>query len=379
LRRARAIGAASALLGLAGCGLIAGLSDHELDTRAQDGGLAEDRTNGDVADLPDAPGFADGSCSNDLRIDPKHCGSCGHDCIGGECKAGACQPALVAETDGGLPLRVAVIKDQIFWIQDPPSDNVFYATPAAGSFKAAHPTYDLVPTGSQLLVAFQDRLTTWPAARLDPSAGTFEDIGKASVVSTATSALAHDGSGKAYALVFDGLSKLEMFASTDGGDPKSVGLSQDLGGGVVAVYAGGGNVLVLRATGGRFEFTTCDGPQCGRLITFSNDQPFGTTAVGKDHLFYWAASKLQRVNLDGGQVTQLRVMPERATSIAIADPFVYVSREGADIIRCLQTGCGSEPTVLFQGTAARALAVGERAIYWAGTKDGKTGVWLLAK
>ena len=36
------------------------------------------------------------TCSSDLRTDPKHCGRCGHDCLGGGCSAGTCQPVILA-------------------------------------------------------------------------------------------------------------------------------------------------------------------------------------------------------------------------------------------------------------------------------------------
>jgi hypothetical protein len=37
----------------------------------------------------------------DLQSDPKNCGSCGHDCVGGACSAGQCQPWVVAQTTQG--------------------------------------------------------------------------------------------------------------------------------------------------------------------------------------------------------------------------------------------------------------------------------------
>lgn len=33
----------------------------------------------------------------DLESDPDHCGDCDHDCLGGECLAGACQPVVLAD------------------------------------------------------------------------------------------------------------------------------------------------------------------------------------------------------------------------------------------------------------------------------------------
>lgn len=35
------------------------------------------------------------ACEVDVRIDPMHCGTCGHDCLGGECLNGRCQPTTI--------------------------------------------------------------------------------------------------------------------------------------------------------------------------------------------------------------------------------------------------------------------------------------------
>jgi hypothetical protein len=45
------------------------------------------------------------SCETDVASDPRHCGACGHDCLGGACQAGACQPVALADAraqPGGL-------------------------------------------------------------------------------------------------------------------------------------------------------------------------------------------------------------------------------------------------------------------------------------
>jgi hypothetical protein len=79
---------------LAGCDLVIGLGD--LVYTGPDG--AADAPGPDVAP-PDAtddlPLAVDAGCEADVASDPKNCGACGHDCLGGACDAGACQPALV--------------------------------------------------------------------------------------------------------------------------------------------------------------------------------------------------------------------------------------------------------------------------------------------
>src|SRR6476661_8455452 len=38
-----------------------------------------------------------GGCSASLETDPKNCGACGHDCLGGKCEGAICRPFSVAE------------------------------------------------------------------------------------------------------------------------------------------------------------------------------------------------------------------------------------------------------------------------------------------
>ncbi len=51
-----------------------------------------------------AQGFADcdqsssNACETELAATPRHCGKCGHDCFGGGCKTGVCQPRAFADT-----------------------------------------------------------------------------------------------------------------------------------------------------------------------------------------------------------------------------------------------------------------------------------------
>ncbi len=40
----------------------------------------------------------EGTCDIDLQTDGKNCGRCGHDCLGGACEAGACQPVVLNTT-----------------------------------------------------------------------------------------------------------------------------------------------------------------------------------------------------------------------------------------------------------------------------------------
>lgn len=60
-------------------------------------------------------------CETDLRLNPEHCGGCGHDCLGGSCSAGSCGPYRVTPpmfSIGGM---------------DTQGDDVYLCDPTAGA------------------------------------------------------------------------------------------------------------------------------------------------------------------------------------------------------------------------------------------------------
>ncbi len=84
---------------LTGCGLILGLQEPTVDNTLE-GGTNDsgggDNTNGDVLQQGDAP--VDSACGANLQTDGTNCGTCGHDCLGGKCSAGVCQPVVVTQS-----------------------------------------------------------------------------------------------------------------------------------------------------------------------------------------------------------------------------------------------------------------------------------------
>ena len=96
-------GAAVVLLGA--CSAILGLTDpREDDSIGSEGGSGGDGASSDGA-------FEASSCPGGGNTgDSQNCGSCGHDCLGGACNAGVCQPVLVVD-DSTLGPRFMVEDD----------------------------------------------------------------------------------------------------------------------------------------------------------------------------------------------------------------------------------------------------------------------------
>lgn len=94
-RRASAAIAACALAGGAACTAILGIGDRSLDP---------------LLDAGEA-----GACG-DTSSDTHNCGRCGHDCLGGACSAGVCQPlVLVAPDSGARPSHLVVQGQYVYW------------------------------------------------------------------------------------------------------------------------------------------------------------------------------------------------------------------------------------------------------------------------
>lgn len=55
-------------------------------------------------------GGAGGCATSDLSTDPMHCGACFHDCLGGACKEGMCQPVAIGQAQTSS-------QDASFWIK----------------------------------------------------------------------------------------------------------------------------------------------------------------------------------------------------------------------------------------------------------------------
>jgi hypothetical protein len=67
-------------------------------------------------------------CTADVSSDPHNCGACGHDCLGGACLAGSCQPVVVATSAQGN-IGVAVNASGVFWTSE---DGNVRTVPLAG-------------------------------------------------------------------------------------------------------------------------------------------------------------------------------------------------------------------------------------------------------
>jgi hypothetical protein len=63
--------------------------------------------------LGDCDGDVANGCETDVTIDAKHCGGCGHDCQGGACTTGSCQPTELVRAAGII--RLELDATHVYW------------------------------------------------------------------------------------------------------------------------------------------------------------------------------------------------------------------------------------------------------------------------
>jgi hypothetical protein len=104
--------AAVVLVVASGCALVGCPSLSAIDVGKGDAAARVDALSTDAKDSSSDRGCSPGS--PDLASDPKNCGRCGHDCAGGRCSEGICQPyAIVPSVDG--PYAVAVENGNVYF------------------------------------------------------------------------------------------------------------------------------------------------------------------------------------------------------------------------------------------------------------------------
>jgi hypothetical protein len=99
-------------------------ADASPDASAQgDAGDSGDGSDLDSGLCEPSQSFCNGSCV-DEQTDGKNCGACEHDCLGGACSSGACQPVtLFAPPDGGQEAVAGLAVD---------ANNVYFTLPLSG-------------------------------------------------------------------------------------------------------------------------------------------------------------------------------------------------------------------------------------------------------
>jgi hypothetical protein len=328
------VSAATVIASAAACGIDAvGTAPLGVDADASSSSSSGGSSSGgsaaanDGASDANADVDADASCNADLQTDPKHCGRCGHDCLGGACAAGACQPFVFAANEAQVT-GIEVVGNDLVWTR--PTAGLVRIMPLDGS--AAPRT---LINGPAIGLTFPAGVTDFGASLFitDRSSGTISKftrdgglVWKQGTFSTPTG-IATDGTAIFFAVQEqDGIRSIPM----DGGDAASrmTGLNFPYG----VALGGGGRIFAASASG-----------------ILSAPQDSGVPVV--------TVSPTARFQDGGGDLTHV--------GIAVDDGKVFFTVQPLGIVASVPVG-GGTATILASGQASPfGLDVSPTAIYWA--------------
>jgi hypothetical protein len=98
----------------------------------------------------------------DMQTDPLNCGVCGHDCLGGACVAGQCQPVVVAWGQA-YPCCIQLDSDHVYWLNSDTPDGALQVAPKSGG----DPTTLVAQLGSPSGLVLDESYAYW--ANMDGS------------------------------------------------------------------------------------------------------------------------------------------------------------------------------------------------------------------
>jgi hypothetical protein len=340
---------------------------------------------------------AAGDCQADVTRDPRHCGACGHDCLGGACVASACRPVVLAK--GQEAAQIALDDAFAYWTNPAEGGRILRVARAGGAVQglASGVAVTSIALGGESLLFSQGTSASQDVERMPPAGGAPTRILAGAAV---LGAIAADASsvyvpvraspwsalrvpivgGPAAPLWSGGV----LFAGGAGGaaasDPSRPlptslaacaarlviavegtyleGGGSNRDGYVVAVPTAGGAPKVLAAPLSRPRFAACDG---ARAYVATYDDARGEGAV-------------VAVPLDGGAAVTLA--HGVSTGLAVdATSVLWSSSDG--LTRTPKAGGAG---VVVAPQAAGPVAVDATAIVWA-APDGAGGnaILLLAK
>jgi len=377
LRRAALLAGATAAF--SGCNAILGIESGVFEP---DGGVASLDGATDATVTPDvlAEAAADalvdapveaGECK-DLDSNPKHCGACNHDCLGGTCIGARCQPTTLA-SDAFGPVSIALDATHVYWAN--PSTQRIHRVPKAGgasqqlySAPAGTLSRGLAVHAGQIVFAVVGEDNTGiyrcPVAgcggaptMITPSAATAFDVNGAGVLSFSDIA---NGTVSRCTLP---CASIETVAAGEVRPDWVAAL------GTSVVYW---TVILpgqLRAS--------VDG---GAAMVLQQADFLGQILPGADRLLYAQPSSGPRVALpDGGSPRRLYTGPSinndhiaARGNVVVFNDYGSVNAKGG-VHSCPLSGCIDGGTVAAQQEQPNGVAIDDVAIYWANKGSGVSG------
>ena len=414
LSRFAIAGAAVVLLGA--CSAILGLTDPRQDDTIGAGG--EGGSGGDGASSDGT--FEASSCPGGGNTgDSKNCGTCGHDCLGGECNAGACQPVLVVDDETNFAPRFMVEDETTLYFTNARSDEPIcnVAKVSKDSLDGSIPAeriarfdqddggnvpvifpYQLAVTGSDIYVALtaEEYIGNTYLGGIAKCPGVNCDTNNLFLPMLDSAAVAANAQQVVYGyedLLDGGLGSQQFEVHSYVIPAMTESTLASIGAHVNYLALGNANDVYIGADTGIFK-TDTTGSTILQLTTFEADQ----LALFNGNVYVtsaptWLPPTVQSVPIGGGPTTILAQgsFLHVPAGIAVDTNFIYVADSGdisqrgdGQVFKCPLSGCGDNgalAVVLSTGAAAaqnpRTIVAGDpKAIFW-GNRYGQ--IWKLAK
>jgi hypothetical protein len=375
---------------LIGCNLILGSESALFEPDAGTAGGGAEAGRDGTTDL-DSGGSSDTSvdgapdatpCIN-VDTNPLHCGSCGHDCLGGKCSGGKCQPVVIVNEPGNAQ-AIAVDATHVYWTNTAGGD--VRRAPIAGG--AAETVYDgppgtplgkrLVRTGAHVYFTVG---TVDGGVYRCPAAGCGATAPEAVVAP-----LAQPGF-----VGLSGTNKLLIAESTSNGRVGRCTLP--CAGGLDDVIAPTEGFPVYAADQGDDVYWSTILPAGGEVrarpgingapVTIKTSA-FATevAVVGQEVLYIQLGKGPVAIPRDGGAIRRLSTTDSQSERLVVDNGIVYFNdaagSTGGRILSCEVTGCGDAGGVIATNQIRPyALAVDTKSLYWTNNGDSDAGASVM--
>lgn len=384
------------------CSAILGLQEPTVDNTIEGG------TTDSATDSPKVDTGVDATCGADLQNDAKNCGNCGHDCQGGTCSAGVCQPVLVVSSTSLAPYAMVLAGTDLYFTNVKGSSFATVFKVAASATNGSPGPTQLADYGNGYTTPLVTGYPYGVAAQgtdfyvaLNANGGSNNawegGVDRCPQTGCTTKTLAYYGINS-YAIATN--STQVFFGSRDFNDVYTVQVANLDMSNRSTLVTPTNEVNGLTVSGSDVFYATSSGVyHCANTTCDSNPITQGQAidaellAVDNNTVYFTstpfqATPTVQSVSRGGGLPKLISGKPFYPFAVATDGTNVYFTDVGdlvnnttaGGVYRCPIAGCNGQEELLSVGAAAgdnpRPIVVDSTFVYW-GTRGGK--IWRLAK
>lgn len=368
-----------------GCNALLGNEPATFEPPAADGSAGEGSRPADGGPVDATPDVVDdgrdagaGPCV-DVASDPRHCGACGHDCLGSSCVGGRCQPVTLAN-DRGKPEAIALDATHVYWTNVATGD-VLRVPMVGGAVEVVYDGPDTVSPGFGFSVyadyvyfSGADAVVRCPVTGC---AGAPEVVVPGLVSPQSVTIV---GAGSLAFTEFTPTGRVGRCTLPCGGNVDFVASSYPLR----ATVAGDRLFWSTLIGGGPGQLFRRDGADAPVPIS-SALAPYELVVASDELLIADLGDGPRAVPIDGGSLRRLTATgTSQGRYLAYDDDggdVFFTDTKGLRVVRCSLSGCGDAGAVLAPSQVQPAgVAAEARYVFWVDQTGSDAGViWRVAK